>query len=54
LFRKNKKNKPIDSYEFTAVSSDDMTGLMPTPPLNEHENEFYNDIYTLRPTAEPN
>ena len=50
---KTKKDK--DAYDFTRASSTmDCTGLEPTPPLNEAENESYLNIYDFKPEVTNN
>ena len=50
---KKKKNEPY--YDFTnAQSMTECTGLEPTPPLNEEENESYLDIYDYTPKVTNN
>lgn len=37
----------VDSCAENVVSGTECTGLVPTPPENEHEGEAYTDLYTI-------
>lgn len=51
----NKKKKTEFEYDFTRASSaTECTGLKPTPPLNEAENESYLNIYDYSPEVTNN
>ena len=39
---------PVD-YLSTSASATDYTGLIPTPPQSEHEEEAYQDLYPCLP-----
>ncbi len=40
-----------DDLIMNAQSGTDCTGLMPTPPLSDAENESYDDVYDFLPNA---
>ena len=51
----SKKKNLKDEYDFTRASSSmDCTGLKPTPPLNDAENESYLNIYDYSPEVTNN
>lgn len=45
----SKKNKePLSQCgRQNVVSGTEQTGLMPTPPMNENENNSYNELYQM-------
>lgn len=40
-----------DDFIMQSESGTDCTGLMPTPPLTEAEEESYDEVYDFLPTA---
>jgi len=48
---KKSNQEIIDSYDYLthAASSQDCTGLIPTPPLNPEAVESYEEIYPFLP-----
>jgi len=51
----NENQRIIDSYDYLSdsASSQECTGLMYAPPLNEEEIESYNEVYKFRPPLIP-